>query len=188
MALAKQLMGDVRSVILHQPAVYLKSVVGTAVIFFSPGSSHFSSQQNPPYNNYAILQNWDKFYGLFVYGEPLAWGGQKLLNYVSTAANIRPTQAWRFLVIGLFLTIIYLLGLVYGLIVVCRRKFFIKPDLPHDLIVGFLLFNIIYVTAIGILVEAGENQRHHLMIESFGWILLALILQKFVFDKRKIKS
>jgi hypothetical protein len=54
------------------------------------------------------------------------------------------------------------------------------------LMVVFLVINILYVSAVGILAEAGENQRHRFMIEPLNWILFALFIQN-IFLKKKSK-
>ena len=62
----------------------------------------------------------------------------------------------------------------------------IKYGLAIYLTVLFLVINVFYVSAVGILAEAGENQRHRFMVEPLNWILFAFFIQDVVVKKFKL--
>jgi hypothetical protein len=185
LTLSKMLMKDFVSIIQHRPMVYAKGVVGTAIVFFAPVSNYLSSNLNGVYPNYEAIKYWDKIYGSIVYGQPLIIGGNNLVNYLSDVLNIKPTQAWRLLSPGLFIVLVYLIAIVHSVRLVIAKGAFVKYGPVIYLSVVFMLLNILYVSAVGILCEAGENQRHRFMIEPFCWILFAMFINDILRVNKK---
>jgi hypothetical protein len=97
LTLSKNLMQDFKSILRHQPSLYLKGIVGTATIFFAPASNFLSSNLNAPYNNYEVIKPWNRLYEWVVYIEPLGIGEDKAINFVAEKWGIKNTQAWRIL-------------------------------------------------------------------------------------------
>lgn len=185
LTLSKMLMRDFVSIIQYRPVIYAKGVVGTTVVFFAPVSNYLSSNLNGVYSNYEAIKYWDKIYGSLVYGQPMIIGDNKLINYFANVLNIKPTQAWRLLSPGLLVVLVYLIAIVHSVRLVVARGALVRYGLAIYLSVIFMLLNILYVSAVGILCEAGENQRHRFMIEPFCWILFAHFIQTRFLSKPK---
>jgi hypothetical protein len=186
--LSRQLMEEFLSIMKRRPAVYLKGTLVTSIIFFSPASGYFAASENNNAVdlNYPLVKKLDILFNKIVYGQPLAWGGERLQDYLANLLHIKKTQAWRLLSPGIFLVAVYLISILYGLRIMFQKNASSIYGNAVYLMVVFLVINILYVSAVGILAEAGENQRHRFMIEPLNWILFALFIQN-VFLKKKSK-
>lgn len=184
--LSHQLMSEFLSILSNRPAAYLKGIVVTAIIYFAPGSNYFapSADGNGVEINYQIIKKWDVLFDRIIYGQPLSWGGETLQNKLADYLHIKKTQAWRLLSPGILLIVEHFIAVLYGLKVLFKKNALIVHGPMVYLTVMFLVMNILYVSAVGILAEAGENQRHRFMIEPLNWILLAFFVQN-VFLRKK---
>jgi len=106
-----------------------------------------------------------------------------LQNLLANFLNIKKTYAWRLLSPGLFLIVMHLISIFYGLRIIFQKNAFAVYGRAVYLMVVFLVLNIFYVSAVGILAEAGENQRHRFMVEPFVWVMFAFFIQNNFFKK-----
>lgn len=183
--LSRQVMGDFISILKHHPSAYMKGVIATGIIFFSPASNYFAASENNNtiYLNYQLVKKWDVFFDRIVYGQPLSWGGKILQNYLTRSLNIKETYAWRLLSPGLFLIVMHLISIFYGFKIIFQKNAILKYGSAVYLTVIFLVVNILYVSAVGILAEAGENQRHRFAVEPFVWVMFAFFIQNNLFKR-----
>lgn len=185
--LSKELKNEFISILKHRPAVYAKGLVVTTIIFFSPASGYFAASENNNAIdvNYQLVKKWDILFDRLIYGQPLSWGGDKLKNYLSQTLNIKSTQAWRLLSPGILLIAVYLISTIYGLSIIFRKNSISINGLSFYLTITFIIINVLYVSAVGILAEAGENQRHRFIIEPFVWVLFSMFIQSIIFRNKK---
>jgi len=187
--LSREVMDDFISILKNRPLVYIKAIIATGIIYFAPASNYFAPSGGGDGSvdpNYALIRRWDVFYNKIIYGQPLSWGGERLQNYISDILNIRKTQAWRLLSPGIFIVVVYLVSFIYGLKVIFQKNAIFVYGRDVYITIIFLVLNIFYVSAVGILAEAGENQRHRFMIEALVWVLFALFIQD-TFLKKRVK-
>lgn len=177
-------MNDVKSILRHEPRIYIKSVIAGGIIFFAPASNYLSSNLQEVSPNYEAIQWIAKPYEWLVYGQPLSFVSNDMLGGFADRLGIAPTQLWRLLSPGILIFAMYMLSLVYGGMIICRKKLREKMSNAEYAVVLFLLLNILYVTAVGMLFEVGENQRFRFMIEPFCWILVLLYIKNRLSNRR----
>lgn len=85
--------------------------------------------------------------------------------------------------IGRFVLLFYVGVLLWGLVSLVRflqRRLRREPTSIADATILFLWLNVLYVTALSILLEQQENQRDRLLSEPLVWLLVALGLARAV--------
>jgi hypothetical protein len=183
--LSRKLKKEFVSIIKNKPSAYLKGSVVTSIIYFAPSSNYFapSRESSIVELNYGIIQKWDNLYNRFIYGQPLAWSPNKLKNYLTNKFQIKPTESWRLLSPGLLLILLYGFTIIYSIKSTFQKNAVKKLGRSEHLTILFLLLNILYISTVGILAEAGENQRHRFTSEAFVWILFAIVIQDLILNK-----
>jgi hypothetical protein len=158
----------------------------TSIIFFSPASNYFAASENNDAIdlNYELIRGWDVFFNRTIYGQPLSFGGKPLENYLARLLNIKNTYAWRLLSPGILFVVIYLISFFYSVRILLSKNSIKNYGLSVYLTVLFLAVNIFYVSVVGILAEAGENQRHRFMVEPLTWILFAFFIQNALINRK----
>lgn len=186
--LSHELMGEFISILKHRPSVYMKGAIVTSIIFFSPASGYFAASENNNVVdiNYQTIKTWDILFNRFIFVQPLSWGKEKLKLSLAHSLNIKETQVWRLLSPGVFLIAMYFISLMYGLKVIFEKNAISKYGLSIYLTIIFLVLNILYISAVGILAEAGENQRHRFMSEPLTWILFAYFINAVMLKIKKV--
>jgi len=189
--LSQELMGEFKSIVAHKPSAYIKGTVVAGIIYFAPASNYFvgSENQDTLDKNYPIVQKYNRWFDRIVYWQPLALGGDSLKMYVANRLDVKPTEAWRLLSPGILLIAMHIFSVFYALGLLFLNRKSLQQNRALYLTVSFLMLNILYVTAVGILAELGENQRHRFMVEPMVWILLAVFVNRAILKKNtKVKQ
>jgi len=173
LAISKDYLRDSFTLVRRRPLAYAKGVLRAFTFYFTPATDYSQLDANRP-----LLQPWERLYDVAA--------GQ--------IANLPPSRAEReqkavserekLQRVGLLLVLALPLVFAFG----CRQALRWRADpLRHTerFTLGFLLLNVAYVTAVGNLVECGENMRFRFMLEPFFVVLGGLMLGD-LFDKRPL--
>lgn len=157
---------DAMHTIVHYPSAYLKGVAKAFYAYISP-----PSEWPPLEANAAKLGAWHSTWNSLVYG--------RLQNTPSNDNEPRSPlypllRASMLVIIGM--PILFLFG---------AKRFWNFLPKRNDLamVLFYLLFNILYVTVMGNLFDAGENNRFRFLIESHLVILFGLFISNLIHKK-----
>ncbi|HXO21598.1 MAG TPA: hypothetical protein VOA87_16935, partial [Thermoanaerobaculia bacterium] len=141
------------ALIRRHPTLYLRAVAAAHLVYFrSPADSAWLGENRRRIAGFSrwfdrlVYGQWEAFQGRFG-PRCVAWVPLLLFPLLLVSAGRRAFQ---------------------GL----RRH----DDLASSLTIAFIVFTILYVTAVGNLVELGENNRFRLLVEPFLFILFGLLL------------
>jgi hypothetical protein len=165
-AVDEQYSRDSLAVIRQYPASYVIGVIAANRLFFSPSSmnEYFSPQ------NRAAAKPFERFFNPVLYGVPTE---PRFIAQPHFGFDVPPslevnTSVW--------LIALWALALVFGWLRV--RPVFFAPsaeDRVARVTLGYLLFVMVYVHALGTLVELGENYRYRFVVEPFLAVAIAVI-------------
>jgi 4-amino-4-deoxy-L-arabinose transferase-like glycosyltransferase len=165
-ALNRQYARDSLNVIRRHPAGYAIGVVIANRLFFSPSSmnEYFAAE------NRAAAKPFERVFNPVFYGVPAEPGyiAQPHFGFDVPPSLEVNTSAW--------LIALWVLVLVFGWLQV-RPAFFARScgDRAARITLGYLLFVMVYVHALGTLVELGENYRYRFAVEPFLAVAAAVI-------------
>jgi hypothetical protein len=157
-AVNEQYARDSLAVIRQYPAGYVIGAIVANRLFFSPSSmnEYFSPQ------NRAAAKPFERLFNPVLYGVPAEPGFivQPHFGFDAPASLEVNTSVW---LIALW-TAVFVLGWLR-----VRPAFFARTveDRTACLTLGYLLFVMLYVHAVGTLVELGENYRYRFVVEPF---------------------
>ncbi|MBN2290410.1 MAG: hypothetical protein JXQ83_13830, partial [Candidatus Glassbacteria bacterium] len=163
-------LSDAFYVVLRRPGAYLGGVLRAAVLYFQPASSQAFFKSNRRAAAAA-----DRFCNLVLYGQPAAICGSREVPGFKERIELRRSVPG----MGLFLAAAFLLSVCCGFRRVLNLRGSGTADPAAALTVAFLLFNILYVTLVGNLLELGENSRFRFMVDPCILVILALFLRRF---------
>lgn len=165
-AVDEQYARDSMAVIRQYPASYAIGVITANRLFFSPSSmnEYFSPQ------NRAAAKPFERFFNPALYGVAAEPGFivQPHFGFDLPPSLEVNTSVW--------LIALWALALVFGWLRV--RPVFFAPsveDRVARVTLGYLLFVMVYVHALGTLVELGENYRYRFVVEPFLAVAIAVI-------------
>jgi len=152
------------------PIVYVRSLEAAWFSYFlPPGDFPFFDLNRPR------IHALDRFWNVVFFGQFEDAGDRKNLRRLAArgAAVSLVLHTGIFLMIGLpALWIWAVIYLVRGV----RRK---TLDHPSAILIGFLLFNIGYLTAVANLLSSFENNRYRFPFDAFYVVLLGVALEQF---------
>jgi hypothetical protein len=160
---------DGLTLLRRYPVVYLRSVEAAWFAYFlPPGDFPFFDLNRPKIH--AI----DRFWNIVFFGQFREASDRKELRRLAAQG----ARASLVLYTGVFLLIglpaLWLWG-VYYLVSGVRRK---TLGRPAAILLGFLLLNIFYVTAIANFLSSFENNRYRFPVDAFYVVLLGVALSK----------
>ncbi len=165
-ALNEQYARDAIAVIRQYPASYATGVVIANRLFFSPSSmnEYFSPQ------NRAAAKPFERLFNPVLYAVPAEPG---FIAQPHFGFDVPPSLEVN---TSLGLIALWALVLVLGWLRV-RPAFFARAveDRAACITLGYLLFVMVYVHALGTLVELGENYRYRFAVEPFFAVAVAVI-------------
>jgi hypothetical protein len=151
------------------PVTYLRSTEAAWFTYFlPPGDFKFFDFNRP--RIHALDRVWDAVF----FGQLQEVGDGKALRRLKDEHGVAPLllHTGIFLMIGL--PALWIWGAMY-LVRGIRRRLL---DRQHAVLLGFLLFNIAYVTAIANLLSSFENHRYRFPIDGFYLILAGVALEQ----------
>jgi hypothetical protein len=159
---------DGLALLRNYPTVYLRSLqAGWFTYFLPPGDFPFFDLNRPR------IRAIDRFWNVVFFGQFEDASDRKQLRRLADQG----ARASLVLHTGVFLMIglpaLWIWGVVY-LVRGVRRK---TLDRPSTILIGFLLFNIAYLTAIANLLSSFENNRYRFPLDAFYVVLLGVALQ-----------
>ncbi len=153
------------------PVVYLRSFEAAWFTYFLPTGDFPSFDLNRP-----CIRAIDRFWNIVFFGQFEDAGDRKSLRQLADrgAAISLVFHTGVCLMIGL--PLLWIWGIVY-LVRGVRRGVL---DRASAILMGFLLFNIGYVTAIANLLSSFENNRYRFPIDGFYLVLLGVALEQLI--------
>jgi len=156
------------------PVVYLRSVEAAWFTYFLPAGDFPFFDLNRP-----RIQKLDRIWNLVFFGQFKQASDRKQLRRLSAHG----ARASLVLFTGIFLMIglpaLWLWGLYY-LVSGARNQ---TMDRPRAILIGFLLANIAYVTAIANLLSSFENNRYRFPLDAFYVVILGIALSNALGSK-----
>ena len=160
---------DGLALLRNYPVVYLRSLEAAWFSYFLPAGDFPFFDLNRP-KIHALDRVWNVvFFGQF----KEASDRKELRQLASRGARVS---------LGLYTGLFLLIGLpalwlwgVYYLIIAVRCK---TLDRPAAILLGFLLLNIIYVTAIANFLSSFENNRYRFPLDAFYLVLLGVAMSR----------
>ncbi len=161
---------DALALLRNYPVVYLRSFEAAWFTYFLPTGDFPSFDLNRP-----RIRAIDRFWNVVFFGQFEDAGDRKNIRRLADrgAAISLLFHTGVFLMVGL--PALWIWGVVY-LVRGVRRGVL---DRAPVVLLGFLLFNIAYVTAIANLLSSFENNRYRFPIDAFYVVLLGLALERF---------
>ncbi len=152
-------LNDAIYIITHYPFLYLRSIEQAIYIYF-----HSASDFEPLFENREHVRSLDVAWNRLFYGQ-----------WQSDESSIDRNVGMSVEYVGWWIVAAFVAVTVAGLRYVWNRR----PDFddPHVLVVSFMLFNVLFVSLIGNLMDIGENNRFRFVIDPFVVILLVFLLQ-----------
>jgi len=167
--IARQSTKDSLAIMRHYPVAYFRAVqIAWFTYFLPPGDFTFFDLNRPK------IHTLDRIFNIVAFGQfreaPDRLDLRKLKEQGTTLGFVLYTGV--FLLIGL--PLVYLASLQYLFAGV--RNGTLAP--PVSILIGFLLFNITYITAISNFLSSFENNRYRFPLDAFFVILLGISLER----------
>jgi hypothetical protein len=162
---------DGLALLRNYPIVYLRSLQAAWFSYFLPAGDFPFFDLNRP-----RIRAIDRFWNVVFFGQFEDASDRKQLRRLAEQG----ARASLVLHTGVFLMIglpaLWIWGVVY-LVRGVRRK---TLDRPSAILIGFLLFNIAYLTAVANLLSSFENNRYRFPFDAFYVVLLGVALQELI--------
>ena len=162
---------DGLALLRNYPIVYLRSLQAAWFSYFLPAGDFPFFDLNRP-----RIRTIDRFWNVVFFGQFEDASDRKQLRRLA-AQGARASLVLHtgvFLMIGL--PALWIWGVTY-LAHGVRRK---TLDRPSAILIGFLLFNIAYLTAVANLLSSFENNRYRFPFDAFYVVLLGVALQQLI--------
>lgn len=160
---------DGLALLRNYPVVYLRSLATAWFTYFLPSGDFPFFDLNRP-----RIHGIDRFWNFTFFGQFKEASNRKELRRLAS-------QGARFSLV-LYTGVFLLIGLpalfvwgIYYLVTGARRK---TVERPTAILIGFLLFNIAYVTAIANLLSSFENNRYRFPVDPLYVLLFGVALNK----------
>jgi hypothetical protein len=161
----KLYMRDGKFILRHYPIAYLRSVAIAWFAYFLPTTDFAFFDINGP-----RIHGIERFFDVVFFGQFRQIADRKELRQIKSPAIVLFTGI--FLLIGL--PVLFTFGVVFLYRGVRRRTL----DTPRALLLGYMLFNIAYCTAVANFLSSVENNRYRFPLDGFFVILTALALSR----------
>jgi hypothetical protein len=156
---------DGRYLLRHYPIVYLRSVAIAWFAYFLPTTDFAFFDLNGP-----RIRGIERFFNIVFFGQFKQITDRKELRAIKSPAIVLYTGV--FLLGGL--PALFIFGVVFLYRGVRRRTL----DTPRAMLLGFMLFNIAYCTAVANILSSVENNRYRFLVDGFYVVLAALAISR----------
>ncbi len=160
-AISDQYLRDERYVLLNYPQWYFRGLIGSFSCYFVPASNHFG-----------VTDNANKIPKL-VKLEAILLG-----KIPSISIQGHPINLYLILLIGIPFLCVFSTLLAFNI----KKSAILNTSMK--IIVGYILFNIFFMTMVINLVENGENNRMRVMLDPFFVVLFGIFIAHV--DQKKI--
>jgi hypothetical protein len=162
---------DGLALLRNYPIVYLRSLQAAWFSYFLPAGDFPFFDLNRP-----RIRTIDRFWNIIFFGQFKDASDRKELRRLAGQG----ARASLLLHTGIFLLIglpaLWIWGVTY-LVRGVRRK---SLDRPSAIVIGFLLFNIAYLTAVANFLSSFENNRYRFPFDAFYVVLLGIAVQHMI--------
>jgi len=165
----KIFMKDGKYVLRHYPIAYLRSVTIAWFAYFLPTGDFPFFDLNMPH-----IRGIERFFDIVFFGQfKDAWDRKALRKMKAQGAGLSLV-----LHTGIFLMIGLPLLFIFGAWFLYRGVRTRTLGTPQAMLIGFMLFNIAYCTAIANFLSSNENNRYRFPLDGFFVVLAALALNQ----------
>ncbi len=164
LVISRQYTLDSLAVIRHRPAAYFRGLRRSATLFFLPVRLIYDEEPDDTITAYHRF--WTLLGG--------SWGQPAGVD-MSVLRDLSVTGPQVCLLVVLF----FILAPAVFVSDLLRKKGLARLGTARLVTVGFMLFNLLYVSATGILLDFGENNRFRSEIVPLSVVLAAVMLQRF---------
>ena len=165
----EQYLKDSVCIVFHAPGYYLKTIPYSLYIYL-----HSASDYEPIYGIRAPIDGWDTLWNRLFYGQ---W--QKDEPLAERARTFLPDH------LALWLTIGFLIAITVTPIALWRRRDSLHN--PINALILFMFWNLLFVSAAGILLDIGENNRTRFVADPFI-LLLSVYYARGAISSLKAKA
>ena len=164
-SISRQYLKDAIVVMRAHPLVYVRSLTGSLRIFFFPASDWFHNY--PQFDNLVIAPV-EKMFNTLVCGQVFHAFGP-IASYATYADYFRNPLNIGFLILAAWLAAVYL-----GARTVVRALRGREADIPRAATVAFMVFTILFVTAVTSSLEIGENNRFRFNVDPYLFAVVGM--------------
>ncbi|HYL36901.1 MAG TPA: hypothetical protein VEV17_13385 [Bryobacteraceae bacterium] len=169
LAIGRQSTRDSRAILRQYPAAYFRAVqIAWFSYFLPPGDSPFFDLNRPK------IHALDRLFNLALFGQMREAPDRSALRTLKATG----TSLGLVLYTGIFLLIglpLVWLWSIYYLATGIRQR---TLPAPIAVLIGFLIFNITYVTALANFLSSFENNRYRFPLDSFFVVLLGVAAER----------
>jgi len=159
----EQYFADSVHIILHAPGYYFRVIPCSLYIYL-----HSASDYKPTYNIRKPIDRWDTFWNRLFYGQ---W--QKDEPLAERARTFLPDHVAWWLAMGFFLAI------VATPVFLWRQRENLQE--PRNALILYMFWNLVFVSAAGILLDIGENNRTRFVVDPFILLLSVYFIRRIIF-------
>jgi len=158
---------DALFILRHYPIAYIRGIAISWFTYFLPPGDLRDFELNRSH-----IRGIERFFDIVFCGQFKYTSDKKALRQLKGAGNGRSLVLYTgiFLIIGLPALLIFGVWFMYHGI---RRR---TLDIPQVLLLGFLLFNIFYLTMVSNFLGCFENNRYRFPLDGFYVVLAALAI------------
>jgi hypothetical protein len=162
-------MKDGLFILRHFPAAYLRGIAISWFTYFMPAGDLRDLEINRSH-----IQGIERFFDVVFSGQFKYTPDKKALRQLKAAGKGSSLVLYTgtFLIAGL--PVLFIFGLWFLFRGVCRRTL----ETPQAVLLGFILFNIFYITMVSNFLGCFENNRYRFPLDGFFVILAALALEQ----------
>lgn len=162
---------DAEEIILHYPRAYVRSVVRACFTYFLPTGDFPFFHQNGPH-----VETFDRIFSTVFFGQWRRASDRKDLRKLDSSGGtlMLPLYTGTYLLIGLPV----LFG--WGIWKVWRAVRERAWRNPRIILLGYILFQIAFMTAVVNLLSCFENNRYRLPIDPFFVALLGMAMERII--------
>jgi len=167
--ISQRYLQDCIAVIRYCPAAYLRGIQRSILVYFYPIRPDFHPHwiaAYPYYHAWTIL------------GGSIDMPFEPIPVYQSDLSVVASSVCWMIVILYILVPAIFICDWI-------KKRGFANWDRVRLITLGFIGFNIAYVTAVGILLDCGENNRFRAEIVPLTVIVAAVTLQRLLDGRRR---
>ncbi len=175
LSISEQYRKDALFMLKAHPSTYLRGVLDSFRIYFFPAGDWFHFYAS--IDNISLIGAWEKVHNFVLCGQFTAFTNEKETDQFGYFGRARH--------MGFFLIVMYAAVIGWSVLHLFRAWKSGDVTKPASVTMLFILLNILYVAAVGNLLESGENERFRFIAHPLAMTALAVVIQRAVIDRLK---
>ncbi|HEV2199848.1 MAG TPA: hypothetical protein VGR73_08495 [Bryobacteraceae bacterium] len=168
-------LANSESIWLHYPVAYVRSVLIAWFAYFLPTSDMHSFDDVRP-----RIQSFDRFFSAVIFGQFRQADSRKDLRAIKAAGGALrlPFYTGTFLMVGLPLLILWASAQL------ALRRVRNRWKKEESVLLGFMLFTILFATAISNFLSSFENNRYRFVLDGYYTVIAGLAITALITARR----